>query len=70
VTALLLSRRLGVVLLLSVLFAVLATLVGVLVSVSPQFDVPTSPAIVGAAAAIFVSAWLLKTGANAFRKAS
>jgi ABC-type Mn2+/Zn2+ transport system permease subunit len=45
VTALLLSRRLKVVFLLSLLFAALATFAGVLVSVSPA-DVPTSPTIV------------------------
>jgi ABC-type Mn2+/Zn2+ transport system permease subunit len=45
-TALLLSRRLGVVFTLAVTVAVLCTLLGTLISVSPA-DLPTSPTIVG-----------------------
>jgi ABC-type Mn2+/Zn2+ transport system permease subunit len=60
VSALLLSRRLGVVLLLSVLFGITATVAGVLISVSP-LDLPTSYAIVGVLVLIFTVSWLLKT---------
>lgn len=54
VSALLLSRRMGTVLVLSVLFGALATVGGVLVSVSPA-DVPTSPTIVGISVAILIA---------------
>lgn len=67
VSALMLSRRLGVVLLLAVLFGVIATLTGVLLSVSP-LDIPTSYAIVGVLTAIFAASWLLK-GILGLRKA-
>jgi ABC-type Mn2+/Zn2+ transport system permease subunit len=53
VTALLLSRRLPVVLCLSVLFSVVATVAGVVISASPA-DLPTSPTIVGCSVAIYV----------------
>jgi ABC-type Mn2+/Zn2+ transport system permease subunit len=56
VTALLLSRRMGAVLLLSVLLAWLATTAGVLLSVSP-LDVPTSPTIVACMVALFLLCW-------------
>lgn len=56
VTALLLSRRLGIVFLLSVLIGVVATFVGVLVSASP-LDLPTSPTIVAILVAIYVVCW-------------
>ncbi|MGV3723410.1 MAG: metal ABC transporter permease [Actinomycetota bacterium] len=67
VSALLLSRRLGVVLLLSVLFGVTATVAGVLISVSP-LDLPTSYAIVGVLVLIFTVSWLLKTVTAPLRK--
>jgi manganese/iron transport system permease protein len=67
VSALMLSRRLSVVLLLAVLFGVIATLTGVLLSVSP-LDIPTSYAIVGVLTAIFAASWLLK-GILGLRKA-
>lgn len=67
VSALLLSRRLGVVLLLAVLFGVTATVTGVLVSVSP-LDFPTSYAIVGVLVLIFTVSWLLKTVTAPLRK--
>jgi ABC-type Mn2+/Zn2+ transport system permease subunit len=59
VTALLVSRRLSTVFFLSVFFGVLATLAGVLISVSPA-DLPTSPTIIGCSAAIFAVCWLGK----------
>lgn len=58
ITALLLSRRLGVVFLLSVLFAIAATFAGVLISTSP-IDLPSSPTIVGCLVAILCGVWLL-----------
>lgn len=61
ITALLLSRRLGVVFLLSVLFAVISTFAGILVSTSP-IDLPSSPTIVGCMVALYavvgVGRWL------------
>jgi ABC-type Mn2+/Zn2+ transport system permease subunit len=60
VTALLLSRRLAAVFLLSVLSAVVATVAGVLLSVSPA-NLPTSPSIVGCSTALFAAAWIGKT---------
>lgn len=57
VIALLLSRRMGQVLILSVFFAILATVVGVVLSVSP-LDVPTSPTIVGCLVAMYLVVWL------------
>ena len=68
VTALMVSRRLGLVFLLSVLFALLATFAGVLVSVSP-LDLPTSPAIIGCSAMIFAGCWLLSKAAQGIRGA-
>jgi ABC-type Mn2+/Zn2+ transport system permease subunit len=59
VTALLLSRRLGLVLFLSVLIAVLATFSGVLLSVSP-LDLPTSPTIVACLVFLLVAGWFLQ----------
>lgn len=59
VTALMLSRRMRVVLFLSILFGALATFTGVLISVSP-INTPMSPTIVGCSVAIFVVCWLLK----------
>ena len=59
VTALLLSRRLAVVLLLSIGTAVLATAAGVLLSV--QFDLPTGPAIVGCSVVLFGICCVLQT---------
>ncbi|HTE17460.1 MAG TPA: metal ABC transporter permease, partial [Armatimonadota bacterium] len=56
VTALLLSRRLGLVLTLSVLLAVVATCVGVVLSIA--VDVPTSYAIVGCSVALFALCWV------------
>jgi len=67
VSALLLSRRLGVVLLLSVLIGITATVSGVLISVSP-LDFPTSYAIVGVLVLIFSVSWLLKTVTAPLRK--
>ena len=63
VTALMLSRRMGAVLLLSVLFGALATFGGVLVSVSPV-NTPMSPTIVGCSVLLFVVCWLLKSAAG------
>jgi ABC-type Mn2+/Zn2+ transport system permease subunit len=63
VSALVISRRLGVALALSVGFGILSTVAGVLISVSP-LDVPTSYAIVGAMVAIFAGCWLLRTVAG------
>jgi ABC-type Mn2+/Zn2+ transport system permease subunit len=63
VSALVISRRLGVALLLSVLFGILSTVAGVLLSVSP-LDVPTSYAIVGCMVLIFMACWLLRTVAG------
>lgn len=51
--ALLLSRRLGVVFVLSVFFGVLATFSGVLISTSP-IDLPSSPTIVGCLALLYL----------------
>jgi ABC-type Mn2+/Zn2+ transport system permease subunit len=62
VTALMLSRRLGLVFALSVVFAVLATAGGVVASVSA--DLPTGPAIVGCSVALFLACWLLKSAAG------
>jgi ABC-type Mn2+/Zn2+ transport system permease subunit len=59
VAGLLLSRRLPIVFLISMLVGVAATFGGVLVSVSPA-DVPTSPTIVGCLVLFFVLAWLVK----------
>jgi ABC-type Mn2+/Zn2+ transport system permease subunit len=61
VTALLLSRRLTVVLALSVGFAVLATLLGLLISVSPVFDIPTTPCIVAVSCGFYGLAWVART---------
>lgn len=58
-TALNLSRRLGVVLLLSVAAAVLGTLGGVLLSVSK--DLPTGPSIVAAMVGLLVFGWIART---------
>ena len=55
VAALLLSRRLGHVLTLSVFLAVVATCAGMVLSVA--FNVPTSYAIVGCSAALFALCW-------------
>lgn len=60
VAALFLSRRLGMVLLLSVLIAVLGTGVGVLLSVSP-LDLPTSPTIVASLVALLLLSWLFRS---------
>jgi ABC-type Mn2+/Zn2+ transport system permease subunit len=57
VTALLLSRRLGVVFFLSVLIGITATFGGVLLSVSPA-DLPTSPTIVGCMVLFLAVCWL------------
>lgn len=57
--ALMLSRRMGVVLLLAVLVGVASTLTGVLLSISPA-DLPTSPAIVGCMVLHVAAAWLLR----------
>lgn len=57
VTALLLSRRMTHVLILSMLFALVATAVGVVLSVS-QLDVPTSPTIVACLVAMYAIVWL------------
>lgn len=62
VSALLVARRLGAVFTLSVGFGVLATLAGVLISVSQ--DLSTSPSIVGCLVALFVACWL---GRHLFR---
>jgi ABC-type Mn2+/Zn2+ transport system permease subunit len=53
ITALLLSRRLGIVCLLAVIFGVTATFAGVLLSTSP-LDLPSSPTIVGCMVALYV----------------
>lgn len=53
ITALLLSRRLAVVFSLSVVFGVVCTLAGVLVSASP-LDLPASPSIVGCMTALYL----------------
>jgi len=66
-TALLLSRRLGLVLLLSVVFSVLATFAGILISVSPV-DLPSSPTIVGCMVSMLLLAWLVRA-ASALRPA-
>lgn len=63
VSALLVTRRLGVALTLSVAFGILSTFAGVLISVSP-LDVPTSYAIVGCMVLIFGICWLLRTVAG------
>lgn len=60
VAALMLSRRMGVVLLLSVLIGVASTLTGVLVSVSPA-DLPTSPTIVGTMVGFVALAWVFRS---------
>lgn len=60
VTALLLSRKLNVVLGLSVLFGLAATFGGVLISVSPA-NLETSPSIVGCSVALFVVCWFIKS---------
>lgn len=60
VSALLISRRLGIALTLSVLFGILSTFAGVLISVSP-LDVPTSYAIVGCMVAIFALCAFLRS---------
>lgn len=57
-TALLLSRRLPTVLSLSVGLALLATVVGLLVSISPAIDLPTTPCIVAASTLLYALAWL------------
>ena len=59
VTALMLSRRLNVVFLLAVLTSIIASIGGVLISVSP-IDTPTSPSIVACLAALVVLAWSLR----------
>ncbi|MFN3653436.1 MAG: metal ABC transporter permease [Armatimonadota bacterium] len=59
VGALRLSRRLGFVFLLAVLLGVGCTLLGVLLSVSPQVDTPTSPTIVGCLAGAAVLCWAI-----------
>jgi ABC-type Mn2+/Zn2+ transport system permease subunit len=69
VTALLLTRRLNVALFLSVLFAVLATVVGTVLSVYPGIDVATSYCIVGVSAALFVLAWAARVVMNRFKGA-
>jgi ABC-type Mn2+/Zn2+ transport system permease subunit len=66
VTALMLSRRMGAVLALSVLFGALATVGGILISVSPV-GTPMSPTIVGCSVALFVVCWLFKTLAGLVR---
>lgn len=60
VTALLLSRRLGVVLFLSVLFGFLGTVLGVVGSLPPM-NTPTSYTIVGVMVLLFVICWLGKS---------
>jgi ABC-type Mn2+/Zn2+ transport system permease subunit len=57
VTALLLSRRMTLVLVLSMLVALAATVVGVVLSISP-LDVPTSPTIVACMVAVYAVVWL------------
>jgi ABC-type Mn2+/Zn2+ transport system permease subunit len=56
-TALQLSRRMTPVFCLSVLFGLVATLAGVLISVSPA-DLPITPTIVGCSAAMFAVSWI------------
>lgn len=63
VSALLISRRLGIALTLSVLFGIISTFAGVLISVSP-LDVPTSYAIVGCMVAIFALCAFLRSVAG------
>lgn len=67
VTALMISRRMSVVLLLSVLFGAIATFAGVLISVSPA-NLPMSPTIVACSVAILLLAWAAKSVAG-LRKA-
>lgn len=57
VSALLLSRRLGRVFALSILFGVLATFGGVLIAVSPA-NLPISPTIIGCMVALVALAWI------------
>jgi ABC-type Mn2+/Zn2+ transport system permease subunit len=59
VSALLLSRHLGLVFTLSILFGVLATFGGVLIAVSPA-NLPISPTIIGCMVALLAIAWLLE----------
>ncbi len=63
VTALLLSRRLGLVFGLSVFFGVLSTFAGVVLSASP-LDLPTSPTIVGVMIGIYLLCWVGKAVAG------
>lgn len=64
VTALLLSRRLGLVIALSVLLALAATLVGTVTSLI--IDVATSYCIIAVLTAFFALAWLFRSLMNAF----
>lgn len=66
-TALLLSRRLSAVLALSVGLALLATVIGLLVSISPAFDLPTTPCIVAVSALFYALAWLGRSTARALK---
>jgi len=68
IIALMLSRRLGVVFLISVLSGILITFAGVMLSVSPA-DLPTSPSIVGCGVATLLLAWMGRALFLSFRPA-